>query len=482
MPRTRLSDATATLHEGFARIRSELGVEVEFPPEVLRAASEARATGDDERVDRRDLPFVSIDPYGSRDLDQAFHLATRPGGYRFHYAIADVAAWVLPGGPLDAAAWARGATIYCPDVRAPLHPTVLSEGSASLLAGVERPAVLWTIDLDDAGATTDIAVERATVRNLAALDYVSAQAHLDDGVEVGPLVAEQLRLLAEIGRLRQRREAARGGVSLSLPDQVVVADGGRYGIEYRTNLETEAWNAQLSLCCGIAAARLMLSGGVGVLRTLPPADADTLASLRATSIRLGVPWPETLTYPEWVRTLDPSTPHGIALMTSAARTLRGAGYAAFDGAAPASPEHHAIAAPYAHVTAPLRRLVDRFGTECALAVSRGGRPPGWALEALGRIAEVMDRTASHASAVDRACVDLVEAAVLQHRVGDELDGVVTTTRNDRVVVQLVEPAVIAEASPAAGVAPGDRVRVRVISADTSTRTVCFAISGGALRP
>jgi exoribonuclease R len=162
-------------------------------------------------------------------------------------------------------------------------------------------------------------------------------------------------------------------------------------------------------------------------------------------------------------------------MIAASRTLRGAGYLAFDGAlAPIPdppPQHAAIAAPYAHVTAPLRRLVDRFGTECALAASAGNRPPGWALEALPTLADDMQRAGNRAGSVDRACVDLVEAALLSHRVGEVLDGVVSSLRRDgEATVQLTEPAVVAAAKVGGGeVRPGDLVAVRVVAADPATR-------------
>src|SRR6185503_18006855 len=136
------------------------------------------------------LPFVTIDPPGSRDLDQALHVARRPagGGYRVSYAIADLAAFVRPGGPLDAAAWARGVTMYAPDRSTPLHPPVLSEGAASLLPDSERPAILWTHDLDADGVLVVTDVRRARVRSRARLDYAGVQAELDAGRAAEPLV------------------------------------------------------------------------------------------------------------------------------------------------------------------------------------------------------------------------------------------------------------------------------------------------------
>src|SRR5690348_17645040 len=98
-------------------------------------------------TDLTDVPFVTIDPATSRDLDQAMHLSRRDtGGYRVRYAIADVASFVRPGGALEAETWVRGQTVYLPDGRIPLHPEVLGEGAASLLPDGDRPAVVWTID------------------------------------------------------------------------------------------------------------------------------------------------------------------------------------------------------------------------------------------------------------------------------------------------------------------------------------------------
>ena len=102
-------------------------------------------------LDATDVPLVTLDPPGSRDLDQAVHLAARGDGYRVSYAIADVGAFVRPGSAIDAEARRRGQTLYSPDRRTPLHPPVLSEGAASLLPDELGPAVLWTIDLDADG-------------------------------------------------------------------------------------------------------------------------------------------------------------------------------------------------------------------------------------------------------------------------------------------------------------------------------------------
>ncbi len=136
----------------FSGLRRELGLPDEFPAAVLVEAGEVVREGWLPSVDRTDIAFLTVDPAGSRDLDQAMHLSRRPGGgYRVLYAIADVVSFVRPGGAVEAESWVRGQTIYLPDGRVPLHPPVLSEEAVSLLPGGDRAAVVWTIDLDGDG-------------------------------------------------------------------------------------------------------------------------------------------------------------------------------------------------------------------------------------------------------------------------------------------------------------------------------------------
>src|SRR4051794_15818353 len=156
--------SVVSLERRFAAVRERLGVPDGFPPEVLAAADEAARTPPPSGADLTGVPFVTVDPPGSTDLDQALHLERRGDGYHLDYAIADVPAFVLPGGPVDAEARRRGQTLYAPDKRAPLHPPVLSEAAASLLPDQERPAFLWRFDLDAEGEVRSASVVRARCR------------------------------------------------------------------------------------------------------------------------------------------------------------------------------------------------------------------------------------------------------------------------------------------------------------------------------
>ncbi|WP_278255274.1 RNB domain-containing ribonuclease [Nocardioides convexus] len=162
------------------------------------------------------------------DLDQAVHIEKAGDGYVVHYAIADVAAFVHPGDPVDQEAHRRGETLYGAGTRIPLHPPALSEGAASLLPDQVRPALLWTIGVDAAGALGKVSVERATVRSTARWSYVDAQKALDDGTAGDVLV-----LLREVGRLREQQEVDRGGVSLPLPEQEVDEVDGGFRLVFR---------------------------------------------------------------------------------------------------------------------------------------------------------------------------------------------------------------------------------------------------------
>ena len=121
------------------------------------------------------LEFVTIDPPGAMDLDQALHLEADGDGYVVHYAIADVMAFLEPGDPVDEEAHRRGESLYAPDSKIPLHPKVLSEAAASLLPDQVRPAFVWTIRLDATGMVGEATVERALVRSRKQLDYAGVQ-------------------------------------------------------------------------------------------------------------------------------------------------------------------------------------------------------------------------------------------------------------------------------------------------------------------
>ncbi|MFJ5882419.1 RNB domain-containing ribonuclease [Kitasatospora cineracea] len=481
MPRRHLSvraAQTARINTELADLRTRLEIRTDWPPEVLAEADRAAALPRLPEFDATDLDLFTLDPPDSRDLDQAMQLTRRGSGYRVHYAIADVGAYVTPGGAIDTEAAHRVQTLYFPDGNVPLHPVRLSEGAASLLPGELRPALLWQLDLDADGALVLADLRRARVRSRRRLDYATVQGRLDAGD-----ADEQLVLLAEVGTLREALEQARGGVSLPLPEQEVSAEDGGYRLGYRAPRPADGWNAQISLLTGMAAAELMLDAGTGLLRTLPAAPDSAYARLRRTAAALGVDWPAGLPYPELIRSLDPARTADAAFLNECTGLLRGAGYRAFDTARgtapPADPGHAALAAPYAHCTAPLRRLGDRYALEICLAVAGGTDVPGWVRDTLPLVPGLMESGDRRAHEVERACVDLVETELLRGREGEEFEAVVVDVDERRPTVgtvQLRDPAVVAKCDAPDRLPLGHRVTVRLTLADPATRTVRFALA------
>ena len=472
MPFVKQRITAAELQPNIDKIRHDLHIDEAFGPDVLAEVRERVTSGPltqnligaDQRIDATNIELWSIDPEGSRDLDQALHLERRDSGYRFTYAIADLGAWVSPGGALDRAVQSRGVTVYTPDTAVPLHPVELSHGAASLLQGQKVPAILWNIDLDQRGEISDIAVNRAWVTNRRALAYDWVQAQLDAGS-----TDEQFRLLEEVGKLRLELEAERGAVSLNLPEQVVVKSDDHYELRYEQSNVVESYNAQMSLCTGIAAARLMIAHGRGLLRTLPAPDQFTLDRLRQHAAALGHPWATIQTYRDWLISLPADSPTTQALQVAAARTLRGAGYLAFSGPVPPDHQHWAIAAAYAHVTAPLRRLADRYANEAVLAAATQRSLPDWAEQGIELMPERMGAAARISNKIESAVVDLVESAVMLNHVGDVFAATVVSSGKGFVTCQLHDPAVIVSLHGHLDV--GTQVSLRVDSASIEPLTL-----------
>lgn len=452
----------------FGAIREQLDLPGDFPREII---AEAQATADQwldvgERADDRDLPFVTIDPATSTDLDQAVHIAATDGGYRVHYAIVDLAAFITPGGALDEESWRRGLTFYSPDTRTPLYPTILSEGAASLLPDHDRPAVLWTIDLDERGEITHIDLRRSLVQSRAKLNYHGVQADTDRG-SLHPAI----EFLPRVGRLRQQVARRRHAINLDLPSAEIEQDSdNHWTLRRRSILPVESYNAEISLLTGMAAAQLMLQAKIGILRTLPTPTPDQVAELRRVTAALDLPWPADMPVGDMVSQLDSARPRQAAFIEDAIRLLRGAGYTYFDGELPTHREHGGLGAPYAHVTAPMRRLVDRFATEVCLAITHDAPTPAWVRQALPELPAALGAATDKARRLERACAQAVTEFLLADRVGEIFTGIVVQRSEKRVTVLLDAPPIRVTIAPD-GFTEGARAAVRLTAIDKKNHRV-----------
>ena len=284
-----------------------------------------------------------------------------------------------------------------PDGRAPLHPTELSEGAASLLPDVDRLAVLLTVAIDPKGEAVLRSAERAVVRSRAKLAYDTAtDAELPD-------------LMVEVAARVAAAEARRGAGRIEFPAPEIVADPsvpGGFTVRATPRAPSEDWNAALSLSANLAIAQRMLDAGVGLFRVMGDPPDDRLAMLRRTAKGLGVQWPEGEDLRRLTARLDPTdpSPGGLPPRRPPGRWRR---EPTPPVGAPGAPWHSVIAAPYAHATAPLRRLADRYVLDLVCELEAGAVSQSTA-DALDRLAEVMERAETKAAHVDRAAIDLVE--------------------------------------------------------------------------
>ncbi len=312
---------------------------------------------------------MTIDPASAMDLDQALHVGRAGDGFVVHYAIADVAAFVQPGDPVDHEAHRRGETLYGADSKVPLHPPAISEDAGPLLPDQDRPALLWTIRVDDTGEGTDVTVERALVA--PARSSTTPRRSAGSTTAAPRSRCSCSRRSASCGG-RGKRHAAGSRCRCRSRRWTSTDD---VALHFRSQLPVEQWNAQISLLTGFAAAALTVSPGRGCSGACPP-DPREVARLRRPARALGIPWPAEQPYPDFVRSLHPPAParrDGLACT----RPPPGRGYAALDGETPTSRTLRTGPA-YAHVTAPCAAspTAMRARSWCGAVLRRGGARRG----------------------------------------------------------------------------------------------------------
>jgi exoribonuclease R len=451
------ADLTEELVEGLGGIRRQFKVPDDFPPAVVAAADAAAKRTPSAHVDRTDWPFITLDPASSTDLDQAFHIEKAGDDVLLHYAIADVAWFVDDGDQLDSEAWQRGTTQYLPDGKAGLYPPALAEGATSLLPDGPRPAVVFHVRVGTDGRSKLDGAERAVIRSRAKLAYETVQpAQLPDA-------------FPELSRRIAAAEDARGAARIEpLEQEVHSSEQGGYDISFRPRLKSEDDNAAMSLATNLAIAEALFAAGTGLFRVMSEPHARAEQELRHMARALGIDWPATTNLRDFQRGLDGGSPKSAALLMAIRRAGGGASYVPFT--AGERPWHAAMAATYAHATAPLRRLADRYVVMATLAIANGRPVPDPVQAAFPELPPVMQHADDTASQIERAIIDLAETALLSAQTQRTFSAVVIDVDERGARIQLCDLPVVSRLS-IQHVEPGDDVRVRVVSTDLATRTV-----------
>ncbi len=457
-----IADPDLALADGLAAIRAQFQLPPSFPDPVLEAAELASKRKPDQHVDRTEMPFVTLDPASSTDLDQAFSIEASGADLILYYAIADVAWFVDDGDVIDVEAWMRGASQYLPDGKTSLYPPILSESAASLLPAGPRPAIIFTVRVAPDGAVKLDGVERAIIRSRAKLAY--------DGVREDDLPAGFVELATRIAAAEDRRGAGR----VDPPEQEVASrPNGSFALQFRPRLLSEERNAAMSLATNLAIADVLQAHHTGLFRVMAEPDSAAINRLRLTAKAFGMDWKSESPLAAFRKTLDPKDPKHAAFMLAVRKAGARALYEPWQEGK--TPWHAAMAATYVHATAPLRRLADRYVIRATLAVANGKPVPDVVTSAFAKLPNVMARADALGGQIDRASIDLAEAVMLQGQVGEHFTAIVTDMDERGTRIQLRDLAVVTRIA-AQGLKPGDEVTVTLAGVDLARRQVQFALT------
>ena len=287
-------------------------------------------------------------------------------------------------------------------------------------------------------------------------------------------------------------DQVRGADRVQRPEQEIEHDSsvpGELHLRFRTLTESERANAAMSLAANLAVASLFLARGFGLFRDLDAPTRHDVERLRRTAKGLGLAWADDEELRDVLRRLRPDDPIDATFSIAVRRAGGGAVYRMYrttgpggelrsgtKTGSPAGPWHAAMGAPYAHATAPLRRLADRYVLDLAVALMSGAAIPTDLptddAATLDRLPPVMAAVGSLASRVERDCIDLVEAVTLLGREGEVFNGVVVEDAGPTSVVHLMDEGIRIRLKLADAVA-GDAVSLRLVTADPAKRTLTF---------
>lgn len=457
----------------------ERGFLPRFSPAALAEAEDHRRAGprrDGDVRDLRQLAWFSIDNDDTRDLDQLSVAEPLPGGAtRLRVAVADVEAFVPAGSALDGHAANNTTSVYTAAGVYPMLPETLSTDLSSLHEGQERLAVVVDMRVEPDGSVSDASLYAAVVVNQAQLAYDAVSAWLADAslplrrLGDAPHLAEQLRLHDEVAARLAGWRHERGALNMNtVSARPVFAEGKLVDLRADPKNRAKDLIAELMIAANGATARFLDLHGFPSLRRFlrAPQRWDRIEALAAAHGGRLPDEPDAAALDRFLCARRLEDPAGFADLSLAVVKLLGAGE--YLAAAPGRPGqgHFGLALhDYAHTTAPNRRFPDLVMQRLVKA-ALAGRPPPYTVEALDEIARHCTEQEGRANGVERQVLKAAASFLLEPRIGDVFDAVVTGAARKGTFVRLRQPLVEGRVVQGfEGLDVGDTTRVRLLEID-----------------
>ena len=455
--------------------------------QTMRIAQPASEAGPSIR-DLRALLWASIDNDDSRDLDQLSVSAPAEGdSVTISVAVADVDALVELGSAIDAHAAGNTTSVYTAAEVFPMLPEKLSTDLTSLGQGQDRLAIVTEMTFAGDGALVRSDVYRALVRNHAKLAYNAVAAWLD-GTAPMPAAASQVEGLDHQLRVQeavaQRLRALRhqhGALTLETIEPRAIFDGDDL-VDMKADEKNRAkvLIEEFMVAANGVNARYLAAHGLPSLRRVlrSPERWERIVAI-ASGLNEQLPaQPDGVALEAFLRRRQGADPARFPDLSLSVVKLLGRGEYVVTTPEVTAPSHFGLAvSDYAHSTAPNRRFPDLV-TQRLLKAALASTPPPYSLEALGRIAQRCTEREDSASKVERQVRKSAAAMMLEHREGEQFDGVVTGASTKGTWARIAHPAVEGKVvRGATGLDVGDHVRLSLLKTDVERGFIDFGRVG-----
>ena len=395
------------------------------------------------RLDLRELAFVTIDGEDAKDFDDAVYCEPRPknAGYVLYVAIADVSHYVRPGTPLDKEAYQRGNSVYFPGRVVPMLPEVLSNNLCSLNPKVDRLVMVAKMNIDPKGRVTKYEFFESVIHSKARLTYhqVHQMMELHDAKvqEQFKEIVPHLTHLYQLFKILQEGRQARGAIDFDLPETKIIFGQDRKIekiVAYERFLSHRVIE-ECMLCANICAARFLNKKKQSSLYRVHEGPTEQkLKDLRKFLQEIGLAMPghrEPVPgdYAHILRVIQ-DRPDAHMIQTILLRSMSQAVYS------PDNKGHFGLAyEAYAHFTSPIRRYPDLL-VHRAIRHVLSGKPVDANNPFLVQAGEHCSITERRADDATNEVKDWLKCEFIMDKVGQDFPGLISGVMNFGIFVEL----------------------------------------------